>query len=154
MLEVLFQRDPKISIGLSNRGLFLDKIGPLRILYPASTGFTFIVGFDTILRVMDKKYYKHRKKSLDELFSQSRFLVANRGAQEKEDFEKLFAKRENKRYKNKVSFFTLPEGYTFLSSSFVRGRISEGKPIVGLVPGPVLRFIEERALYTERYRGE
>ncbi len=153
MLEVLFQRDPKISIGLANRGLFFDKIEPLRGQYPASTEFTFIVGFDTILRVMDKKYYENEKKSLDELFRQSRFLVANRGAQEKEDFEKLFGKRDW-RYRNRVSFFTLPERYTFLSSSFVRGRISEGRPIVGLVPGPVLRFIEERALYTDKYRGE
>ena len=150
MLEILFRRDPRISIGLANRGLFLDKIELLRSLYPASTRFTFIVGFDTILRVMDKNYYRDKKKSLDELFSQSRFLVANRGAQEKEDFENLFGKRENGRYKSRVSFFTLPEKYRFLSSSFVRGRIRDGKGVRKLVPAPILRFIEKTELYTEK----
>ena len=154
LLEILFRRDPKISIGLANRGLFLDKMEPLRSLYSASTEFTFIIGFDTILRVMDKKYYKHRKKSLDGLFSQSRFLVANRGAQEEEDFERLLGARENERYRKKVSFFTLPERYTFLSSTRVRKEAREGRSIAGLVPISVLRFIEERALYTDECRRE
>ncbi|RPJ07626.1 MAG: nicotinamide-nucleotide amidohydrolase family protein, partial [Deltaproteobacteria bacterium] len=34
MLKKVFGRDPKISIGLSNHGLFLDKIEPLRDVYP------------------------------------------------------------------------------------------------------------------------
>ncbi len=84
MLRKAFGRDPKVSIGLSNRGLFLEKIKPLRTYYPAPISFSFIVGFDTILRVMDKKYYPNRKRSLDELLSQSRFLAANRGDQERD----------------------------------------------------------------------
>jgi nicotinic acid mononucleotide adenylyltransferase len=151
MLDILFRRDPDISIGLSNRGLFFDKLGPLRNLYPpAFTEFIFIVGFDTILRVMDKKYYADSKESLDKLFSQSRFLVANRGAQEEKDFEKIWGAAENDRYRKRVAFFTLPDRHAFLSSSLVRREASEGRPIAGFVPISVLRFIEERGLYTDK----
>jgi len=150
MLEILFEKDPKISIGVANRGLFFDKIEPLRCLYAASTEFTFIVGFDTILRVMDKKYYADKRTCLEELFSRSQFLVANRGAREKEDLETLLGTRENERYRTKVSFFTLPKRYAFLSSSYVRGRIREGRGVKKLVPAPILRFIEKTRVYTEK----
>jgi len=147
MLGTLFEKDPTISIGLSNRGLFLDKIGPLRRVYPSPTRFTFIVGFDTIIRILDKKYYKNRKKSLDELFEQSRFLVANRDDYEETAFEILFRKRENKRYQEKIAFFPLPTRYGSLSSSFVRNRIAEGRSINDLVPISILRYIKRNGIY-------
>jgi nicotinate (nicotinamide) nucleotide adenylyltransferase len=147
MLEILFQKDTTISIGLSNRGLFLDKIGPLRAVYPSPTRFTFIVGFDTVIRILDKKYYRNRKKSLDELFEQSRFLVANRDDYEETAFELLFRKRENKRYQEKIGFFLLPKKYGSLSSSSVRNRIAEGRSINDLVPISILRYIKRNGIY-------
>jgi nicotinate (nicotinamide) nucleotide adenylyltransferase len=147
MLGTLFEKDPTVSIGLSNRGLFLEKIGLLRRVYPFRTRLTFIVGFDTIIRILDKKYYKSRKRSLDELFEQSQFLVANRDDAEETAFELLFRKRENKRYQKKVSFFPLPKRYVSLSSSSVRNRIAEGRSIDDLVPISVLRYIKRSGLY-------
>ena len=147
MLGTLFEKDPTVSIGLSNRGLFLEKIGLLRRVYPFPTRFTFIVGFDTIIRILDKKYYKSRKRSLDELFEQSQFLVANRDDAEETAFELLFRKRENKRYQGKVSFFPLPKRYGSLSSSSVRNRIAEGRSINDLVPISVLRYIKRNGIY-------
>jgi nicotinate (nicotinamide) nucleotide adenylyltransferase len=151
MLKMLFQEDPEVSIGLSNQGLFVEKLKPLRDLYPSPIEFTFIVGFDTILRVMDKRYYYNRKRSLDELFGQSRFLVANRGDQEREAFEKLFNKRRNERYRERISFFGLPEEFSSISSSFVRKKIAEGQPVDDFIPKKILRFIEKAGLYTEKY---
>jgi nicotinamide-nucleotide adenylyltransferase len=147
MLESVFKRDPRVSIGVSNRGLFLDKIAPLRDLYPPPIRFTFIGGFDTILRVFDKKYYRDRKKSLDELFGRSRFLVANRDEYEESAFEFLFRKRESKQYRNRITFLTLPARFSFVSSSSVRERIAQGRPIKGLVPIPILRYISTKGFY-------
>ena len=147
MIEMVFRKDPKISIGISNRGLFLDKIEPLKGLYPARVHFTFIVGFDTILRVMDKKYYKNRKKSLNELFDQSCFLVTNRDDYEETAFEILFRERELKEYLKKITYFTLPARFSFHSSSSVRNKIAEGQPVHSLVPASVLRYIEKKRLY-------
>ena len=151
MLKKVFGKDPKISIGLSNQGLFLEKLKPLRALYPTSIELVFIVGFDTILRVMDKKYYRNRKRSLDELFEQSRFLVANRDHYEGTAFEILFRRRENKRYAGRVTFFTLPERFSTLSSSLVRQRLAQGQPVDEWVPASILPFLKEKGLYKTRY---
>ena len=147
MLKILFQKDPKVSIGISNRGLFVEKMLPLRRMYPSSLSFIFIVGFDTILRVMDKRYYSNRDETLDMLFGLCEFLVANRDGKEENSFEEFFSRDENQRYRNKVSFITLPSRFSFLSSSFIRKLIAKGQPVDKLVPASVLRFIEKKGLY-------
>jgi len=152
MMKRLFQQDPKISIAVSNRGLFVEKLAPLRVFYPAPIAFTFILGCDTILRVMDRKYYKKREESLDKLFGESHFLVGNRGGRDREIYESLFQHSDNEKYKAKVSFIALPDKLSSISSSLIRDRLREGKPVRDLVPSPVLRFIEETGLYTERCR--
>ena len=147
MLKRLFRRDPKVSIGISNRGLFVEKLLPLKRIYPFSVSFIFIVGFDTILRVMDKRYYSNRDETLDRLFGLCEFLVANRDGKEENSFEEFFGRSENHRYRDKVSFVTLPSRFSFLSSSLIRENLREGKPVQDLLPVPVLRFIQEKGLY-------
>ena len=149
MLKRLFQRDPRVSIGISNRGLFVEKLEPLRALYPSPIVFTFIVGFDTIVRVMDKGYYSNREKTLDRLFGQCEFLVANREEKEKHSFEDIFSREENQPYRDKVSFITLPSRFSHISSSLVRNNLREGKPVRDWVPSVVLRFIMQRRLYNK-----
>ncbi len=147
MVKKVFQKDPKISIGLSNRGLFLEKLKPLRQRYGSPVEFVFIVGFDTILRVMDKRYYGSHPRPLDRLFRESRFLIANRGDQEEEAFRKLFRERGNGKYLDRVSYFVLPERFPFLSASLVRDRVRKQERITNLVPAPILRFIRRKRLY-------
>jgi len=151
MLKRLFQRDPKVSIGISNRGLFVEKMVPLKRMYPSSLSFIFIVGFDTILRVMDKRYYSNLDETLDMLFGLCEFLVANRSGKEEHSFEELFGRGENLRYRDKVSFITLPPRFSFLSSSLVRKLIAKGQPVDNWVAASILRFIEETGLYKKRY---
>jgi nicotinate (nicotinamide) nucleotide adenylyltransferase len=148
MLKEVFRKSPNVSIGLSSHGLFLDKIEPLRRFYPDPVEFFFIVGFDTIVRVFDRKYYRNRKKSLDELFARCHFLVANRGELEQRAFERIFRKRENKQYVDRVSYFTLPPKFSKLSSTLVRKRIAKNQTVDQLVPASVLQFIRRKGLYT------
>jgi nicotinamide-nucleotide adenylyltransferase len=147
MLERVFQRDLKVSIGVSNRGLFVEKLTPLRAAYPSPVVFTFIVGFDTIVRVMDKRYYSNRDKTLGRLFGQCEFLVANREGKEKHSFEKFLGREENRPYRDKVSFITLPSRFSFVSSSLIRENLQEGKSVQDGLPVPILRFIREKGLY-------
>ena len=150
MVKLLFERSSRASIGLANRGLFVEKREPLRSLYPSPIRFVFMVGFDTILRVMDRKYYEDGPEDLDRLFHDSRFICANRGDDERRAFKTLFEYSENTKYARSVSFFVLPKKFSFVSSSLVRQRIKEGKPVKGLVPPSVLRFIEREKLYRKR----
>jgi nicotinate (nicotinamide) nucleotide adenylyltransferase len=147
MLKLLFERYGRVSIGLSNRGLFVEKREPLRTLYPRPVCYVFIVGLDTMFRVMDRKYYDDGPEALDRLFHNIRFVCANRGSDEQRAFRALFGHPGNRKYKKKVSFFVLPKKVSFMSSSLVRERMKEGKPVRDLVPPSILKFIGRKRLY-------
>ena len=148
MLLILFGDDPRISLGISNRGLFLDKVEALQHMYPRDTHIYFIVGYDTIVRVLDPRYYEDREKALRSLFAQAGFLVANRRDCGKEELTELFEREKNRPFAAKVSALTLPADLAGISSSQVRQRLAEGKSIKGLIPPTLEEFLRERGFYS------
>lgn len=147
MLQLLQEDHPRFSIGLSNRGLFLTKAQILMELYPRGTDMTFIVGYDTLARVFDPKYYEEPEGSLDRLFECCTFMVTNRGEYGRKAVQQLTASVENGRFKHKVHFFEIPNHLAQISSTQVRQQVREGKPSVRLVPARVREFIEKVKLY-------
>jgi nicotinic acid mononucleotide adenylyltransferase len=147
MLQALFEGRLRFSVGVSNRGLFLSKANVLREMFPRGTDITFIVGYDTLARVFDPKYYEDRQDALDRLFACSTFMVANRGDHGREAVDQLMGVVENRRFKGKVHFFEIPVRLAQIASSRVRQRVMEGKSYTGLVPAPIRDFIEEVGLY-------
>ena len=147
MLQVLFEDEPSFSVGVSNRGLCLTKAEVLMEMYPEGTGIIFIVGYDTLARVFDPKYYEDREEALARLFTSCTFMVANRGGYGRKAFDQLMASVENERFKGKVQFFEIPNHLAQISSSRVRQRVMKGEPFAGLVPAGVREFIEKVKLY-------
>jgi nicotinic acid mononucleotide adenylyltransferase len=147
MLLVLFGADPQISVGISNRGLFLDKVDAVRTVYAVDTKIYFIVGYDTIVRVLDPQYYGDRNQSLSSLFSQARFVVANRGGCDERDLRRLFDREENLPFAERVMPLMLPPALAGISSSVVRRQLAEGKSIKGLVPPELEEFLLNRGFY-------
>ncbi len=147
MLLALFGADSRISVGIANRGLFLDKVEALKNIYQKNTQIYFIVGYDTITRVLDPAYYADREESVRLLFSQARFLVANRGACGEQDLTDLFGRQENQQFTAQVSPLTLPAKLAEISSSEVRRRLAEGQSVKGLVPPQVEDFLLTRGFY-------
>jgi nicotinate (nicotinamide) nucleotide adenylyltransferase len=148
MLLALFGDDPQISLGISNRGMFLEKIEAMRKVYSRRhTQIYFIVGYDTIVRVLDPTYYEDREEALRSLFAQARFLVANRGGCEERDIKELFGLEENRAFAARVLPITLPPALTRISSSQVRQHLAEGKSVHGLVPSKLEEFIQKQGFY-------
>jgi len=147
MLQFLFEDEPCFSVGVSNRGLFLTKAEVLMEMYPKGTGIIFIVGYDTLARVFDPKYYEDREEALARLFTSCTFMVANRGRYGRKAFDQLMASVENERFKGKVQFFEIPDHLAQISSSRVRQRVREEGPFARLVPAGVREFIEKVKLY-------
>lgn len=147
MVHVLFEDFPHFSVGVSNRGLFLNKAELLKGMYPSETDITFIVGYDTMKRVFDPKYYEDREGALDQLFGSCMFMVANRESQGREALKKLMVSGVNRRFKDKVHFFEIPNHLANISSSHVRQRVKEGKPFTRLVPTQIGECIKEVKLY-------
>ncbi|NIS61795.1 MAG: hypothetical protein GTO13_14180, partial [Proteobacteria bacterium] len=133
MLQVLFEDRPEFSIGVSNRGLFLAKVAVLTEMYPKGTDIIFIVGYDTLARVFDSKYYEDREGALDRLFASVTFMVANRGDNGREAVQRLMASVENRRFDERIRFFEIPKHLAHISSNRVRQRVMDGKPFSRLV---------------------
>jgi len=153
MLLALFGDDPQISLGISDRGLFLEKVEAMRKVYSRrDIQIYFIIGHDTIVRVLDKKYYGDRNKALRSLFAQARFLVANRGECDERDIKELFGLEENRLFAAQVLPLTLPPALTWISSSQVRQHLAEGKSVKGLVPPKLEEFLRKQGLYGRQGR--
>jgi nicotinamide-nucleotide adenylyltransferase len=148
MLLALYGDNARISVGISNRGLFLEKVEAMRTVYPTGdTQIYFIVGYDTIVRVLDPKYYTDRDKALRSLFGQARFLVANRGGCDERGLKELFGMEENRPFAAQVLPITLPPALTRISSTLVRRHLAEGKSVEGLVPPELEEFLRKQGLY-------
>jgi nicotinic acid mononucleotide adenylyltransferase len=148
MLLALYGDNARISVGISNRGLFLEKVEAMRTVYPTGdTQIYFIVGYDTIVRVLDPRYYTDRDKALRSLFGQARFLVANRGGCDERGLKELFGMEENRPFAAQVLPITLPPALTRISSTLVRRHLAEGKSVEGLVPPELEEFLRKRGLY-------
>ncbi|HYL81722.1 MAG TPA: hypothetical protein VEU07_12960, partial [Candidatus Acidoferrum sp.] len=78
LLDCFVGSRPTFSVAAVSHGRFMDKAVAIHPHYPAGTRLTFILGFDTLVRLFDAKYYADRDASLASLFAGSDFIVANR----------------------------------------------------------------------------
>ena len=131
-----------VSIGASSHGRYIDKVAALRAVFPPETEFHFIVGYDTLIRIFDAKYYADFHADLRSLFSACRFIVANRAEADIETIETFMAQPEVRLYAPYVSAIVLPDAYADISSTAVRQRLEQGKPIEHLVPPIIIEFLE------------
>lgn len=149
MLGLFAQRRRKISILFSSHGLFLDKAVALRRIYPEGTDIYFIVGYDTLARLFDPRYYEDRDKSLDLLFSMSRFLVGNRGDDDEESVGELMDAPGNRKYREWVETIRISHRAADMSSTEARARVGKSQRIDPLVPEEIEYFIRESGLYAD-----
>lgn len=131
-----------VSIGISSHGRYIDKVSALKGLYPEDTEFHFIVGYDTLVRVFDAKYYADMNVELKELFSECRFIVANRNNVGLETIKKYLNQPTIQPYSSYISVLILPDFYSEISSTEVRDRIERGETISHLVPSVVEHYLD------------
>lgn len=145
MLRRLVAGRERFSVVATSHGRFLDKTRAFRRLFPAVELF-FIVGFDTLVRVFDPKYYADRDAELAELFAQSRFLCANRGETSVRDVNAWIEHPENRRFADAVLTMELDVFTAAVSSTRAREELSR-LGVSADVPPAVLEYIRERQLY-------
>jgi len=61
---------PEITVGVSSHGLFVDQLHALQKLFPETTKFSFILGYDTVSRLFNPSFYKSRTvhETMSDLF--------------------------------------------------------------------------------------
>ena len=132
----------KFSVGVSSHGRYIDKVTALKAILPSETEFYFIVGYDTLVRIFDPKYYTDFHAELGELFIEARFIVANRRESDIQTIESFLNQPEIRRYIPYVSSLLLPDVYAYMSSTEVRELLKRGESIEHLVPPSILTMLD------------
>ena len=130
------------SVGVSSHGRYIDKVAALKTIFPPKTEFYFIVGYDTLVRIFDTKYYIDFHTELRELFMSARFIVANRAEADIKTIASFIAQPEVRQYTSYVSSILLPDAYAYMSSTEVRELLACGETIEHLVPPSILSMLD------------
>ena len=94
-----------------------------------------------MVRIFDPKYYNNLHAELKHLFSQCRFIAANRDNVDIATIKQYLSQTSLQPYNSYIDLLLLPEVYTEVSSTVVRQRIENGESISHLVPPVIVEFL-------------
>ncbi len=151
LLRAVAEPQPDVSIALVSHGRFLDKARALREHYPPGTRLTFVVGFDTLTRLFEAKYYEDPAEALGELFAGSAFIAANRAPDPPEAVTEFLARPEIRPYAARIRPVRLPDLLASVSASEVRARIARGEPVTRLVPPEIVPLLPDACASLTRH---
>ena len=145
MLDALAKADESL-VSICSHARFVDKARALQSLSP-QTVHIFAIGYDTLIRLFDPKYYTDIAASLDELFALAEFAVANRSEHDTQSVVDYLAGPSCKDYADKIHQITLPPEFADVSSSGVRDRIHRSSDVSGWIPNDIASIIKAMGLY-------
>ena len=138
-----------LSIAGCSHARFVDKAGALRPLFPESTGLFFVVGYDTLLRLFDPRYYTDMPDELSSLFEIACVVVANRETVDPEAMRRMMNRPEYGAFCDRIRFIRLDGAHSRISSTEVRTLRTRGAPVRHLVPSRIADTIEAMDLYRD-----
>lgn len=141
---------PHVSVAAVYHGRFVEKLDAIRSAYPGETRVVFLLGFDTLVRLFDPKYYEDRDASLARLFTGCECIVANRGADTPHVVDAFLVRSEVAPFAHRIRVMRLPTDLAMVSATEVRRRLSRGEPVVELVPPEIQRPLDA---WGRRLRG-
>lgn len=147
MLKLYAVNRENFSVAACSHGKFIEKIEALKPAYPPGTHFSFIVGYDTFIRLFDPKYYTDLHGALEALFDQCRFIVANRQGYDVDAVRQVMETRDYRRYASGIDLIELPDFYAEISSTDIRTQIQAGNSVDHLVPSEVQEFLKAVQAY-------
>lgn len=146
MMRIAFEGIKNLSLGVSSRGLFVEKLEFIRRLWK-SEEITFLVGMDTMMRILSPSFYSDPDSAFKKLFENSKFIVAERKDMDERAIKVAFQSKNLERFLEKISVLKTPSDLKDISSTEVRERIKRGESVKEFLPKGVEDFIKERGLY-------
>ena len=147
MLKLYAANREDFSVAACSHGKFIEKIEALKPVYPPGTRFSFIVGYDTFIRLFDPKYYTDLHGALEALFDQCRFIVANRQNYDADAVKRVMDDPDYRRYAGRIDLIELPDFFAEISSTDIRAQIQAGNSVDHLVPTEVQEFLKTVQAY-------
>jgi len=135
---------PKFAVLATNAARLADQGSALRERFPGLS-FDFVVGYDTLIRLFDARYYTDMAAELAAFFAHHRVIAANRAEATVVELE-AFVAREAAAFAHRIVVHEIPPGPASLSST--RARESAAEALVGEVLSPaVAGYIAKHELY-------
>lgn len=125
LLSLYAERHPNISIGLVNRGLYVEQAQAFRAICGAQAQLFFLTGMDKLIQILDARYYQDRDAALHDLFGLAGLIVANRGAFSRVEFTQLLEQPENQAFRPAIHFFPLADGPPSIDSTSDSSDVSQ-----------------------------
>lgn len=147
MLKEYTVNRENFSVAACSHGKFIEKVEALKSAYPPGSHFSFIVGYDTFIRLFDPKYYTDLHSVLEALFDQCRFIVANRQDYDADAVRQVMEVPDYRRYASGIDLIELPDFYAEISSTDIRAQIQAGNSVDHLVPSEVQGFLKAVQAY-------
>lgn len=139
---------PEYSVSGCSHARFVDKALAIIPHYPSDTHLCFVIGYDTLERLFDRRYYKNMEDDLDVLFNLARIIVANRDCNDKRAIQARMEAADLKPYVDGIDLIELPDELSSISSTQARLRVKKNcRGIQELVPASIVEAIVHLNLY-------
>jgi len=133
------------SVAVCSHGRFVDKAEAIQPHYPPRTRLVFIIGFDTLVRLFDTKYYTDPGEALSRLFSAAEFIAGNRAPDPPDAVRSFLARPDVAPYAGRVHVIELPAEIAAVSATQVRTRLARGEGVADLVPPEIYPLLDPHA---------
>lgn len=146
MLLALKSSRPSIAVLATNAARIADQAAALRAAH-SSAEFDFVVGFDTLVRLFEPRYYAgDMNPQLETFFTHHRVLAANRGVAGLDALRAYIEREVPAEFRDRIILNRLDDHPAGLSSTLARDEAARtGRPLS--VPPEVADYIERHGLY-------
>ncbi|AGO10794.1 AaceriAFR721Wp [[Ashbya] aceris (nom. inval.)] len=152
LADLLSKRSIDTSVGLTTHARFIEKTGAIHKHGFHGGRITYLMGFDTLVRFLDPKYYKPSTliEALSDFMRQTDlFCLARKdgtGMDKQTTYGTVLANggyepEIPRAWASHISIDSSPGKYYGLSSTEVRNRIQQRQPLSDLIPKEILDYI-------------
>ena len=131
MLLSLAEKREWLAVMATNAARLFDQGMALRFAFP-KTKFDFVVGYDTLVRLFDSKYYEDMDAALDSFFAEHRVIATNRAQATTDTVRDYLEQSSVRRWALNVLVRQLPESHRWLSSTETREGIRQSAKAMAL----------------------
>jgi hypothetical protein len=145
MLLAAHERNDGLAVLGTNAARLVDQGEALGIEFPGVL-FDFVVGFDTLIRVFDAKYYEDMPRTLERFFERHRLIATNRAQATIEAVQDYLREPLVRDFEGRIVVRELDADHARLSSTQARSAHAVGQDSGALTP-EVAGYIRKHRLY-------
>lgn len=157
LADMLHEDGMAVSVGITVHGKYVDKYSVLRDVYESASVMSFLVGFDTLVRIFDSKYYSPQipAEALKEFMSSTELCCLTRVGDHTrrkqieyatDIIQGIYEPMIPRGWGHKIHIIENDKRVESISSSAIRKAATEGctlERLDKLTPSPIARYIVE-----------